>query len=127
MVRLQEEVRWEPGHVIWEQGDLAEGGFQVVYSVVKCESEERSFRMGPKSVLGFLEANGMLPRSYTAEAETRIVALQSTTEGFFDVLEDNFGLAFGFLSFVSGWVMQLSIRCAEMEAELAAEGADAAE
>ena len=126
MVRQQREVRWPPGHVIWREGDFAADGFHVVYGVVHCHSAERDFRMGPKSVLGFLESNGLLARSYTATTETEVVALQSTTEGFFDVLEDNFGLAFGFLSFVSGWVMQLSIRCAEMEAELAAEK-DAAE
>ncbi len=113
MVRLAEEVRYEPGDVLWEQGDVATWGLTVAHGVVSCESNDRSFRMGPGSTVGIGEANGQLPRSYRAVAETRVVGLKQTTEVLLDVLEDNPEMAMGMLSFLSRLMLDFSIRLAQ--------------
>jgi len=112
LVRDAEEVRLEPGDLVWEEGDPSLWGLHIAHGVIRCESSERSFRMGPGSVLGLLDANGGLPRGYTAVAETKIVAMKATTETFFDVLEVNFPLALGLLAFFSGMVLELTGRVA---------------
>lgn len=112
IVRHAPELRLEPGDVLWEEGEIATWGTHIAHGVVACTGEDRSFRMGPGSVIGFLEGTGALPRSYRAVAETRVVALKETTEVFFDVLEDNFTLAIGFLSYLSTMMLDLSMELA---------------
>lgn len=112
LVRQFEEIRVEPGHVFWDEGDEALGGFNIVYGVVSCESEKRTFRMGPGSSVGQLEAYGALPRSYGAVAETRVVALRGTAEGFLDVLEDHFELAMATMSFIADHLIEMNLQVA---------------
>ena len=119
LARGAEEVRVEAGEVLWEEGDESTCGLHIVHGVVACESATRKFRMGPRSVLGISESHGRIPRSYRAVAETRVVALRSRTEGFFDVLEDNFALASEYLNFMSTITMDLTLKRARLRAEAA--------
>jgi CRP-like cAMP-binding protein len=112
LITRSREIRVEPGTVLWEEGDASTWGLQVVHGVVLCSSKTRNFRMGPKSLVGLFEANGALPRSYRAVAETRLVALEQQTDVFYDVLEDNLDLALGMLSFVSKITLDLQVRLA---------------
>jgi len=113
LVSQAEELRVEPGTVLWEQGDPSTWGLHVAHGVIHCSNDERSFRMGPGSMLGYLDANGQLPRAYRAVAETKVVLMKEPTETFFDVLEDNFTLAIGVLSFFSQGLLQLTARVAK--------------
>lgn len=117
LVRQADELRFEPGDVLWEEGEPATWGAHVIHGVVACTSASRSFRMGPKSLIGFIEANGAMARGYRAVAETRVVALEQTTEVFLDVLEDHFDLAIGYLSFLSKLMLGLSVRVAAGKVE----------
>ena len=112
LLRYAEEIRLEPGDVLWEEGEPSTWGANVIHGVVACSSKERTFRMGPRSVVGFIESNGAMPRGYRAVAETRVVALKQTTEVFLDVLEDHFQLAIGYLAFLSRLMLGLSLRAA---------------
>ncbi|MFT5993626.1 MAG: CRP-like cAMP-binding protein [Bradymonadia bacterium] len=113
LVRRYPEVRLPAGTVLWEEGDPATWGLHVVYGVVSCESEERQFKMGPDSVVGVLESYSEEPRSYRAVADTEVVALRADVSAFFDVLEDNFDIAVGFMEFLSKIVLRLSVQLAE--------------
>ncbi|MFT5353224.1 MAG: CRP-like cAMP-binding protein [Polyangiales bacterium] len=117
LVRQFEEIRVEPGHTFWSEGDEAHDGLTIVYGVVSCKSEQRTFRMGPGSSVGHLEAYGSLPRSYHAVAETKIVALRGSAESFFDVLEDHFELAMATMGFVCDRLLELNLRVAKANAQ----------
>ncbi|MFK8004228.1 MAG: cyclic nucleotide-binding domain-containing protein [Polyangiales bacterium] len=119
LVRQFEEIRVEPGHVFWNEGDEALGGFNIVYGVVSCESERRTFRMGPGSSIGQLEAYGGLQRSYRAVAETKVVALRGTAEGFIDILEDHFELAMATISFIADRLIEMNLQVAQANANKA--------
>jgi CRP-like cAMP-binding protein len=112
LARQAEELRFEPGDVIWEEGDAATLGATILYGVVECVSEKRSFRMGPGSNIGLIESIGLMPRSYRAVAETRVVALKQGSEVLLDVLEDNPSMAMDLLSFLSKVILDLSLRLA---------------
>jgi CRP-like cAMP-binding protein len=114
--RRYPEVRVKAGTVFWEQGEPSTWGLHTVYGVVSCESDERCFRMGPDSVVGVLEAYSGQPRSYRAVAETEVVAPRAEMSAFFDVLEDNFDIAIGFLEFLSTILLKLSVRVAAARA-----------
>ena len=117
IVRHAEEIRLEPGDVLWEEGTPCTWGVNIAHGVIACSNETRSFRMGPRSVIGSLQSYGGLPHDYRAVAETRVVALRSSAEVFFDVLEDNFTLAIGFLEFLANISLDLSVRLARAREE----------
>lgn len=119
LARRGEELRAEDGHVLWEEGGHAGWGLHVVHGVIRCRGEDgrRDFRMGPGSVVGYIDAHAATPRAYTATVEGRLVAFRGTTETFFDVLEDNFELGMGFLSALSTALVGLYEKTAESDDE----------
>jgi len=112
LARHAEELRLEPGEVLWEEGEASGFGAAIAHGVVECTSGERSFRMGPGSNLGLIESIGLLPRSYRAVAETRVVALEQRSEALLDVLQDNPAMTMGLLTFLSKVLLDLSVRLA---------------
>jgi len=116
LVRMSHEVRYEPGDVLWTPGEPSAWGLNIAHGIVRCEGEDRTFRMGPGSSLGYIECYGVLPRSYRAVAETRVVGLRQPGEAFIDVLEDHPKLALSVASRMAGFVLDLSLRVARMEA-----------
>ncbi|MBW2460748.1 MAG: hypothetical protein JRH11_03815 [Deltaproteobacteria bacterium] len=113
LARLAEEVRYEPGDVLWEAGEPSTWGVRIIYGVVNCTAPERSFRMGPDSVLGMIESNGLMPRSYRAVAETRVVGLTERSDVLLDILEDHPMVAMGLLKFMAGALIDNSLRIAK--------------
>ena len=102
LAQRSQEVRFEPGDLLWKEGEASDYGFHILHGVIDCrgEADSRSFRMGADSVLGHLEAMAARPRTYTATAETRVVAMRGETAAFIDILEDNFGLGLSFAGFL---------------------------
>lgn len=117
LVRASEEIRLEPGDVLWEPGEPSTWGVNIAHGVIACHGDDRSFRMGPGSSLGFLECYGLLHRSYRAVAETKVVAMRQPAEVFFDVLEDNFKLAQGFIGILSSLILRFSLQIAQVKAD----------
>lgn len=114
LVRRAAEVRYEPGVTLWTEGDAAAWGVQIIHGVVTCSGKQppRAFRMGPDSVLGVVEANAQLPRSYTAVTETRVVALRMESETGFDIIEDDAELGLALLRFLATLINRLYVRLA---------------
>jgi CRP-like cAMP-binding protein len=114
MARRAVEVRCEPGNVLWRAGEPASWGMHIAHGVVRCTGEggRRVFRMGPGSVVGYIETYANLPRGYDAVTETPVVGLRGDTEAFFDVLEDNFELGIAFVGFLAGLLTRLYERLA---------------
>ena len=57
LVRRMQEVRFEPGDVLWEEKDPSTYGIHVVHGTVMCVGDDglRRFPMGPGSVIGYSE------------------------------------------------------------------------
>jgi CRP-like cAMP-binding protein len=107
------ERRYQAGDLIWGEGDDAEVGLHVVHGVVRCGEGDQSFRMGAGSIIGELEALAAMGRRYRAVAESQVVALAVSREAFLDIAEANFGLAKGFVSFISGSLLDLQSKLAQ--------------
>lgn len=118
MARRATELRYEPGDLIWREGEPSTWGMHVAHGVVRCSGDggERVFRMGPGSVVGYIETYAGLPRGYEAVAETRVVGLRGDTEAFFDALEDNFELGMAFIGFLAQLLTRLYERLADADA-----------
>lgn len=114
IARRAVEVRFEPGDVLWRGGEPSSWGMHIVHGVVRCVGTEppRRFRLGPGSVVGYIETYGGLPRGYEATAETRVVGLRGDVEVFFDTLEDNFELGIAFVGFLARLLTRLYERMA---------------
>jgi CRP-like cAMP-binding protein len=116
MARRASEVRFEPGDWLWHEGEPAGWGMHVVHGVVRCQGDggRRVFRMGPGSVVGYIETYANQARGYDAVAETRVVGLRGDTEAFFDVLEDNYELGISFVGFLAQILTRLYERLAAL-------------
>jgi CRP-like cAMP-binding protein len=102
MAREMAQVRFEPGTVLWREGEPAPGIFLVRSGWVRAQGTSGvSFRPGPGFPLGALEALGEVPRFYDAVAETPVVALQGHMGVLMDVFEDNFGMAMDYLAVIA--------------------------
>lgn len=100
MARGLEEVRFERGTTLWEQGEPSGFIYLIVLGTVRAvlDGGERFFWCGPGYPLGNLESMAGEPRWFRAVAETSVVALRGESEGFFDILEDHFEMALNLLS-----------------------------
>jgi len=99
MARELAQVRFEPGTVLWREGEPSPAIFLLRSGRVRATgSSGLAFRPGPGFPLGALEALGEVPRFYEAVAETPVVALQGHMGVVVDAFEDNFGMAMEYLA-----------------------------
>jgi CRP-like cAMP-binding protein len=99
MAREMAQVRFEPGTVLWREGEPSPAIFLLRSGRVRARgSSGVAFRPGPGFPLGALEALGEVPRFYEAVTETPVVALQGHRGVLVDVFEDNFGMAMDYLA-----------------------------
>ncbi len=99
MAREMAQVRFEPGTVLWHEGEPSSAIFLLRSGRVRATgSSGVAFRPGPGFPLGALEALGEVPRFYEAVAETAVVALQGHMGVVVDAFEDNFGMAMEYLA-----------------------------
>jgi CRP-like cAMP-binding protein len=119
MARAMAQVRFEPGTVLWREGEAAAGIFLVRSGRLRAQgSSGVSFLPGPGFPLGALEALGEMPRWYEAVAETPVVALQGHVGVLVDVFEDNFGMAMDYLAAIA----QSTLRILDWNAARGEEG-----
>ncbi len=103
LCRNQREVRFQPGEVIWREGDDATFFIRVDYGLIDVVQEGRAEPgvLGHDYSLGFFESMGRLPRGYTATARTEVVATRSEVDTMLSVFEDHFTLAMNVLRILS--------------------------
>jgi CRP-like cAMP-binding protein len=76
------------GHVFWEIGDPSSYSIRIVYGILRCAAADGSeVRVGTEFVLGGMDAWSLQPRSYSAIAETEVVAYRTEVEDFLEELE----------------------------------------
>jgi CRP-like cAMP-binding protein len=99
MAREMAQVRFEPGTVLWREGDPAPGVYLIRSGWVAARgSSGVTSRPGPGFPLGALEALGERPRWYDAVAETPVVALHGQVGALVDVFEDHYDMAMDYLA-----------------------------
>jgi CRP-like cAMP-binding protein len=102
MARAMAQVRFEPGTVLWREGEPAPSIFLLRSGWLRATgSKGVAFRPGPGFPLGALEALGEVPRWYDVVTETPVVALQGHMGALVDVFEDNFGMAMDYLAVIA--------------------------
>lgn len=113
------EVHYDPGAVLFEEGDPSGPVLLVVSGSVACSGRrgELSFRIGPGMPVGAADSVAEMPRWYTAVTETKVVALVGHVEGLIDVFEDNFEMAMGYLGAVARWALAVLERTAGQDEE----------
>ena len=99
LARRYQELRVEPGHLFWDVGDLPSFNLRVKYGRVKCSNAEgEEVVVGAGFVLGALDPLGDMPRSYRAEAETKVIAFRGDKDHFLSALETHHEVAMELLA-----------------------------
>ncbi|MDB4995847.1 MAG: transcriptional regulator, Crp/Fnr family [Myxococcaceae bacterium] len=76
------------GHRFWDIGDPSSYSIRVVYGILRCTAADGStVRVGTEFVLGGMDAWSVQPRSYSAIAETDVVAYRTEVDDLLEVLE----------------------------------------
>ena len=120
MARAMAQVRFEPGTVLWREGEAAHAIFLLRSGRVRARgSSGVDFLPGPGFPLGALEALGESPRWYEAVCETPVVALQGHMGVLVDVFEDNFEMAMDYLAVLAQSTLRILDWAAVRGAELA--------
>jgi CRP-like cAMP-binding protein len=87
------------GHVFWQIGDPSTWSMRIIYGRVRCTAGDgASVEVGTEFVLGGMDAWSIQPRSYSAVAETDVVAYRTELEEFLEVLELHPDLAVALLA-----------------------------
>ena len=108
LARAMANVRFEPGTLLWHEGEPSQGILLLSSgSVQAMGSGGVSFRAGPGFPLGALEAVGQVPRWYEARTLTPVVGLQVQTDVLVDLFEDSFEMAMDFLAVVAGATLRI--------------------
>jgi CRP-like cAMP-binding protein len=119
LARAVVQVRFEPGTRLWRVGEPGRNVVLLVSGTVRCTSaNRRSFVAGAGWPLGAVEALGGTTRWYEPVTETAVVGLSGDVETLYDVLEDNFDMAMGYLSTMGrAWLRSME-RIADSHPEL---------
>jgi CRP-like cAMP-binding protein len=118
LARQAELVRFDAGATIWRRGDASGFICALIHGRVRCDVEQGAFFCGPGYPLGNLESLCGEARWYDAVAVTPVVAMRNETAAFFDLLEDHFDMAMGYVATqANGLIARLA------EARQASEGA----
>lgn len=87
------DVRLEPGGVVYRKGDPSDDHFFVVGGEVKLETEDApAWTFGERSLIGTIDLTLGRPRSRTAVATRPTHLLRMPGQDWLDMLEDNFEL-----------------------------------
>lgn len=109
LARQAEEVRMEPGAVLWRQGESADWSDTIYCGTVRgtVDGGEQRFYFHDGSSVGAIDNLAVAPRWYTATAETTVVSLRITAEHLLDLFEDRFEIANDFLEMIAGELVDL--------------------
>jgi CRP-like cAMP-binding protein len=108
LARSMAHVRFEPGSVLWHEGEPSHAVLLLTSGQVEATAADGlAFRAGPGFPLGALEAVAQAPRWYEARALGPLVALQGQTDVLVDIFEDSFEMAADYLALVAGATLRI--------------------
>ncbi len=108
LVRRTQLRTFPAGTMIWDIGDPPLFSARIEYGLIRCTNAEgQSVMVGSDFVLGALDPLSGEPRSYSAEAQTEVIAFCNDRENFLAVLETHHDLAMDMLAiFARGMLNQ---------------------
>jgi hypothetical protein len=99
LARRTKQLEVPAGHTFWKLDEPATFSMRIVYGIVRCAAADGSeVRVGTEFVLGGMDAWSMLPRAYSAIAETDVVAYRTEVDELLEVLELQPDLALAMLA-----------------------------
>ncbi|MBS2016100.1 MAG: cyclic nucleotide-binding domain-containing protein [Deltaproteobacteria bacterium] len=115
MSRQMEERRVEAGTPLWKIGDPSDQVLFIVEGTVRCEAADgRTFRYGPGTGAGGIEALADRPRWYGVTAETDLVGLVGRTDNLLDLFENHHRMGIDFIAMLAKAQIGLVARRAAM-------------
>src|SRR5688572_8501317 len=93
LARVGRQVRYEPGHVLYERGAAVTSLQFVLDGQVLCDGAEGRREMAAPAALGFEEILEGAPMHSTVTAANRVITLSMTPDEFLAVLSENVELA----------------------------------
>ena len=101
------EVRAEPGEMFWNIGEPSSSWLRIDHGRIRCTSADgKVVDVARNFSLGNLDALAGEPRSYSARAETRVIAFRTELEPFLAVLESHFDLARALIAVLSKAILE---------------------
>jgi CRP-like cAMP-binding protein len=108
LVRCTEEVRYEPGELVWRVDDASTFWVLVEYGRLRCTNKDGQRQdVGAGFVIGIMDAIAQEPRAYEVRADTLVIGNRIELESFLGVLETHFELARDYLAFLARTVLDL--------------------
>lgn len=102
MAHQLEERRLPAGTPLWKHGDPADHMFLLVSGAVTCTAEDgRTFRYGPGTAVGGVEALAEKTRWYAPVTDEPTVGLRGRTDHLLDLFENYFSVAMDFVSMLA--------------------------
>lgn len=124
LARTMQEVRYERGVQLWREGDAASWLLLPVEGRVACCDQVGCFQLdaGPGVPLGVVEALADLPRWYSAQTVTPLLALRGRPDELIDVFEDNHRMGADFLAGMAQDLLRIEGRAGSLSPEVGGEG-----
>jgi signal-transduction protein with cAMP-binding, CBS, and nucleotidyltransferase domain len=108
LVRSSEEVRFEPGQILWRRRDPATFWLLNEYGRIRCTNAEGQHQdLGAGYALGIMDALAQVPRVYEARADTLVIGNRMEVESFMGVMEAYSELSRDYLAFLSRTVLEV--------------------
>ncbi|MEM6531329.1 MAG: cyclic nucleotide-binding domain-containing protein [Myxococcota bacterium] len=102
LARRSEEVRIPAGEMLWNLGDPATFWYQIEYGLVRCENAEgEATVVGSDFVVGPMDCWAELGRSFSAQAQTDVIAYRVGLESILDVMETYHDLAMAIVAIIA--------------------------
>jgi CRP-like cAMP-binding protein len=95
LARVGRQVRYEPGHVLYERGAAASSLQFVLDGRIKCEGPDGRLEMAAPAALAFEEILEGSPMESTVTAVNKVTTLSMTPDEFLAVLSENVELSAG--------------------------------
>ena len=95
LARVGRQVRYEPGHVLYERGAATASLQFVLDGQVQCDGPDGRQEMAAPAALGFEEILEGAPMACTVTATDKVTTLSMTPDEFLAVLSENVELAAG--------------------------------
>ncbi|MFT7581316.1 MAG: hypothetical protein ACI9MR_002991 [Myxococcota bacterium] len=118
--RMETEIAFEPGDVLWRRGDRSETRISLTYGRVRCTMESgESVVISAPYTLGFLDAMASGVRIYDVVCETRVVLREANMSPMMQILEDHPSVALDMIGLLSRWTWGIPDPFAKAKSEQA--------
>ena len=108
---ISEEIFFEAGQPIFEEGDIGDSLYLIVHGEVRIHSKGRTLAiLKDKDCFGEMAILDHEPRSASVSALSDVSALRLSHDDFYDILADKIEIARGIFKVLSGRLREMNTR-----------------